>query len=131
MSNLKLKSDENLKVAQILIEKGYYNSSIHCSYYGCFQFMKSILCNNIKIDYEEQDNNNGKDSHDYIFRTLKNKITNRTVEKRFRDNFVSLKSKRKKADYLNELITQDESLIARQESETVIYSLKSVFNKSN
>jgi hypothetical protein len=131
MSNLKIKSDQNLNAAQLLVNNNnndYCNASIHCSYYGCFQFMKSILCNNINITYDIQDNND-KSSHDYIFKTLVDKINSPKIKKQFRVNFMSLKAKRKKADYLNELIKPYESLTAIEESKRVIYNLEHEFGK--
>ena len=131
MGNLKFKSNENLAVAQMLVEKGYYNSSIHCSYYGCFQFMKSILCNRLSISYETQDSNKNSSTHEYIFGRLINKIKNVNNERRFKVAFNSLKDKRKKADYSNELISEDEGLTAIEEAKRVINYLEQEFGKLN
>jgi uncharacterized protein (UPF0332 family) len=47
------KSDFNLQAAEELIKKNLYAPSVHCSYYGCFQKMKSILSQCLRIPYEK------------------------------------------------------------------------------
>jgi len=127
MSYLKLKSDENLYVAQELTGQGRYNTSVHCSYYGCFQFMKCLLCYNLGISYDEQDGLKGSDTHDYIFNLFQNRIYNPWLLRSFRIHFLNLKHKRGKADYKNEIITEEESLTAIEEAKMVIAHLTSVF----
>jgi len=127
MSNLKFKSDENLTAAQLLIEHKKYNSSIHCSYYGCFQYMKCMLCHNVNIGYDKQDEKRGRDTHDFIFGLLLKKMKNVTIEKRFRTNYESLKAKRKKADYANKQINQFDSLSAIEEAKSIIANLNQAF----
>lgn len=41
--NLDDKSKESLSAAKVLIDNSLHNSSIHCSYYSCFQKISSIL----------------------------------------------------------------------------------------
>lgn len=65
MGLVKKKSDDNLKLAQDLIDTRQYNASVHCSYYGCFQFLKCILNHNLKITYSIQ-NEDRRESHNFI-----------------------------------------------------------------
>jgi uncharacterized protein (UPF0332 family) len=53
MPTIANKSDFNLLAADELINKGWYAPSVHCSYYGCFQKMKSILLQRLSIPYEK------------------------------------------------------------------------------
>ncbi|GHT88368.1 hypothetical protein FACS189474_3500 [Bacteroidia bacterium] len=131
MSKLKLKSDENLNAAQLLINNQKYNSSVHCSYYGCFQFMKSILCNNLKIGYNLQDAKKGSDTHDYIFGLLLHTMDNFSMQRKFRSNFSGLKEKRKRADYENALIDITDSLNAIEEARIIMSNLKQAFGPLN
>ncbi|MDL2224044.1 hypothetical protein LJB92_01885 [Bacteroidales bacterium OttesenSCG-928-M06] len=129
MSNLKIKSDENFVAAQELANKSCFNSSVHCSYYGCFQYIKSLLCNNCKLSYDVQNEIRG-DSHDYIYNQVSNRISGSYLT-RFRHNFENLKAKRKKADYLNEIIDADTCTQAIQEARAVVSVLKSTIGGRN
>lgn len=71
MPNIKLKSDENIQAASILVEKGKLSSSIHCYYYSMFQLSMYILCIHHEIDYETQNKESkGIDSHKYVIFSL-------------------------------------------------------------
>ncbi len=55
MGQLRAKSEFNLEAAKVLIDvHNYYAPSVHCSYYACFQFIKSKL-NRIGITYLKMD----------------------------------------------------------------------------
>lgn len=55
MSFLKSKSEFNLDAAKVLIDDyNYYAPSVHCSYYGCFQFIKYKL-NKIGVSNEQME----------------------------------------------------------------------------
>lgn len=63
------KSEENILAAEELISRGYYNSSIHCSYYALFQYMKYILNSRGLCSYAVQDQKtNAHGSHNNILR---------------------------------------------------------------
>jgi hypothetical protein len=49
------------------------------------------------------------------------------LKRKFVSDFDSLKSKRKKADYQNEIITENECLIAMEEAKRIITYLKTSF----
>ncbi len=53
--HLKSKSEFNISAAEELIDRhSYYASSVHCSYYGCFQYIKHKL-NNLGHSYADVD----------------------------------------------------------------------------
>ncbi|HEX5152691.1 MAG TPA: hypothetical protein VFW07_14670 [Parafilimonas sp.] len=70
MEGLKIKSDENIRGAEILntIENRCFASSIHCSYYSCLQYMayvikvKKLISGTLK----EEQNLRKKGSHEII-----------------------------------------------------------------
>jgi uncharacterized protein (UPF0332 family) len=51
MPQLLKKSNENFQAAQFLLKKNLYASSIHCSYYSCFQRVKHCLNTKYNIAY--------------------------------------------------------------------------------
>jgi uncharacterized protein (UPF0332 family) len=131
MSNLKFKSVENLAAAQNLINQRLYNPSVHCSYYGCLQLMKCMLCYKLNISYDKQNDYNGMDTHTYIRNLIYNNLNNRFLKQKFLSDFNSLKVKRRKADYINELITENECLTAMEETKRIITYLKTAFGTLN
>lgn len=71
------KSQENLDSADLLIKNGKYNSSIHCSYYAVFQYIKYALCNSPRnpMSYSNQNLMSlSGSSHVRILRELKNRM---------------------------------------------------------
>lgn len=125
---MKNKANSSLKAAQILINNGQYNSSIHCSYYAVFQYMKYILAN-LKvrsISYEKQDEKH-IDSHEFIIIEIKNRIKKPNDGKDFAEQARILKSCRKTADYHLESFSQDDSLEQKQSAENLISKLKTYF----
>jgi uncharacterized protein (UPF0332 family) len=53
MSELLKKSTENISAASLLIENKLYASSIHCSYYSCFQKLKNVISLAYSCRYED------------------------------------------------------------------------------
>jgi hypothetical protein len=103
------KSKENLEAAQILIDKAYLSSSIHCSYYSCIQFMLHILRSDLKKSEDEISKESKKgsiDSHgfhnwiqNYIFLELANRGKNARIALDFNNLLGSLKKIRVQSDY--------------------------------
>lgn len=94
------KSEENILAAEVLIHEGYYNSSIHCSYYALFQYMKYILNSRGLCSYAVQDQKtNAHGSHNNILEELKGHIKDAALSRKVRDSFRSLKKQRTIADY--------------------------------
>lgn len=126
MSSMKTKSTDNIKLAQELIDSHRFNYSVHCSYYGCLQYIKLILNNKCCVSYETQ-NKDRKESHIYLMNTLGNKIKSPKVLRDIRSKFESLKSKRRKADYYEEFVEDEESMVALDEAKSIIYNINSSF----
>lgn len=51
--SLKAKSEDNVSSAKELIDLKYYGPSVHCSYYGSFQYMKFALRKYNNTTYEQ------------------------------------------------------------------------------
>lgn len=131
MSYLKQKSTFNIDSAQELIKMNYYAPSVHCSYYGCFQFMKYTLKNYNQTTYkdiEQECLNSPRGTHGYIINNilsiLKSKIKDNrefaTVKRKIKD----LKTFRIKSDYFNEQILIDDATRSLDFSETIIRAVK-------
>lgn len=136
MSHLKLKSEHNLLAAEILIENGLHAPSVHCSYYSCFQLSKYALKEFAGIDYiqQEEELNQLKQkqstkfgSHEYVIFKLGNEINRCSKEtyRIFSTNFKILKSFRKKSDYLDEMISDEQSKESLRLSTELVELLKS------
>ena len=89
------KCDLNLRVAHILSQDQNNNdgwtTSIHCSYYAVFQYMKYLLAEKVNnpITYEEQNNQKG-DSHKFILTEIKNRIESSDTARKIRDRVLNL-----------------------------------------
>src|SRR5690606_3102971 len=131
MSYLKQKSTFNIDSAQELIKMNYYAPSVHCSYYGCFQFMKYTLKNYNKTTYEdiEQECKNFPGgTHGYIINNtlslLKSRIKNNRDFANIKRKIKDLKTFRIKSDYFNEQILIDDATKSLEFSETIIITVK-------
>lgn len=109
MRNLKTKSDLNLAAAEVLIDKdnNFHASSVHCSYYGCFQYiiykLDKIGHSKTSIDAAVSSSKYNH-SHKYpiklIIDELKKKVTTDRNYFRDVDNMISdLKVFREDSDY--------------------------------
>jgi uncharacterized protein (UPF0332 family) len=114
MSNWKLKSEKNIKGAELLIRNSLCSSSVHCSYYSNVQLMLHILFTDIgKSESEiESDAKQGSIDENGYHNWLKNTITRELITRDFmivRDfnNFLGqLKALRVKGDYKNSIINE-------------------------
>lgn len=127
---MKSKSNNSLKAAQKLIdtrEDFGYNSSVHCSYYAVFQYMKYVLANTERcIPYSNQDSQ-GENSHNHILNEIVNRISNPRNGRNFKDGVKWLKSERKEADYTLRDIEQDECLECVDKAKGLISKLNQYF----
>ena len=124
------KAHDNLQAAQTLINNGLCTSSVHCSYYAVFQYMKYILAktNRNPVSYEEQKKiTNREDSHEYIVKEIKNRINNPSKARDFLQATRVLKNNRKEADYELKAFSQDESLTCIDDAKGLIMKLKTYF----
>lgn len=106
MSHLLGKSKCNLKVAEALIENNdLYHSSIHCSYYACFQLIKHILTVIRKPAVEVPRENAHTFVRQKIFYFLGEH--DRTAAIYFNNEFVNLHTCRLDCDYENMIIDHE------------------------
>lgn len=98
MSNLLRKSRNNEAATAILIDNGLYATSVHCSYYRCFQHMlhlqAHILPSNVREDWSQG-------SHNGLINRMGAEIRQRdsTASVDFNNAILKLKKLRNKADY--------------------------------
>ncbi|MFV0585853.1 hypothetical protein [Bacteroides reticulotermitis] len=127
MSLIKHKSDENLESAKILNNNKKFASSVHCSYYSILQLMKYALCEKCSIDYDKQNEKREQDSHLYIRDQLLFQLRDTRIKESIKRKFDATKALRRKADYLNENISDIESLDAYDHAEELIKKIKKEF----
>jgi uncharacterized protein (UPF0332 family) len=126
MSYLRQKSDFNIDAAKVLISKGLYAPSVHCSYYSCFQLMKYAIKSFFGTTYKEQtasiSGNPKQSTHkyviDYIIRELKKIEQSREVQN-LRRNIKDLQNFRIEADYENIEINYDNGQKALEKAEEI------------
>lgn len=138
MSYLKIKSEENLKAADHLINKSLYAPSIHCSYYACVQKMLSILQNRMTPQELEKEQNNafselGGGIHSFMINKLcellmKDKKAVKNNESRnFSNEINQLKNIRINADYKDKAISKPLSHDCLMKADELITILNTYF----
>lgn len=127
---MKTKALDNIESAQTLIDCKQFTSSVHCSYYAVFQYMKYMLANttNNPIALVDQDAHKGDSSHEYILTEIKNRIKKdpRTV-RTFTETVRLLKNDRVDADYHSRKFSDIESIICKDHAVGLIANLKTYF----
>jgi hypothetical protein len=134
--HLKSKSEFNISAAELLIDNDNYAPSVHCSYYGSFQYIKSKL-NDIGYTYEEMDKTIGASkispvklsTHGYplslIYNELKTKVSdNGILAHKVKSNMSLLKTYRTVSDYHNEIVDYTKSKEALSLSVEIIKIVK-------
>ncbi len=107
MSRLKEKSLFNIESAKLLIDNNLYCSSVHCSYYSCFQLLKFAIKDFFGIDYDtlsSQIRTSNKNTHQYIIAFVRDEIENNVGQfeaRVFKRKITDLKQFREEADYEN------------------------------
>jgi len=135
LSFLKEKSKFNLEAAKVLIDDyDNYAPSVHCSYYGTFQFISSTL-NRLGETYEKISNDIAASkgtsqplaSHEYPIRLISIKLAAK-VDKFYANNVKNkikdLKTFIRISDYDNVQITYDEGKKALALSNEIISLIK-------
>lgn len=116
--------------AQILIDNKQFTSSVHCSYYAVFQYMKYMLANtpDRPITFATQDAHSGESSHEYILTEIKNRINAKPqMIRTFTQTARLLKSNRVDADYHHKDFSDEESITCRDLANALITNLKTYF----
>ena len=127
---MKSKALKNLDSAQILINGKQYTTSVHCSYYAVFQYMKYMLAHTKinPITLDNQDSQGGKSSHEYILDEIKTRLnTNLKNKRNFIEGIRLLKKDRIDADYEIRDFTQVESIECKDRANGLITNLKTYF----
>lgn len=119
MSFLKEKSNFNFDAAKLLIDRhSCYAPSVHCSYYGVFQYISTTL-NRLGETYEkistEINNSRGTksqlNSHEYPIKLIIDKVIAKSdafYGRDLKNKIKELKAFRKTADYENIQVTIDD-----------------------
>jgi hypothetical protein len=127
--SLKAKSQENIESADLLVVKGYFNASVHCSYYSCLQLIKLALNEKAHIDFVTQyqeSKKSGQSHHYYLGKFVahfKNGVLSREVERQTNE-IKKLKLLRVQADYDPE---QVDALNSRRAVSTAIAFSEFIF----
>jgi hypothetical protein len=105
-NSLKQKALYNIEAADLLVDKGYFDASVHCSYYGCLQLMKLTLKKIGNIDFEvqfkESKATNSGGSHVYYLSKFKDLFPKGRFKEdvdKHTNEIKKLKVLRVKADY--------------------------------
>jgi hypothetical protein len=108
---LRDKATLNFDAARILKESPNYHycSSIHCSYFSCFQIVKYIVIEICRVDdasiynSRKTDPLGTKSGHEYLIEFLRRKLVEKEEVKdasMFKNKITELKSLRTNSDYL-------------------------------
>jgi len=121
MTNWKIKADENIKCAEILINGRKFSSSVHCSYYSNIQLLLHVLHEEFNKTEDQIDEESKKDENGFHI-WLKNYITRELTTRQFmilrdfNNYFGKLKKIRIKADYKNIIISENKAKEAQDAS---------------
>ena len=131
MSFLREKSEQNVSSAKELIELKYYGSSVHCSYYGSFQYMKFALRKFKNVTYEKIEADclgYRSGTHGYVYDNillaLRSKIKDNLDYIYIKRISKDLKTFRTNSDYFNIKISLDDAEKSLKFSEEIISSIK-------
>ena len=129
--HLKSKSEFNIASAELLIESTYYAPSVHCSYYGAYQFSKTVL-NKLGLTYDNlnslaQSNSTVTGSHNILINEISKKYeekTNKLDARELKNSFKLLKAYRHMSDYDNIAVDSTKSNEALRISKEIIKKIK-------
>jgi len=122
------RSNENKNAALLLMGKRNYNGSVVAFYYSVLQRMMYAL-NEVEsnpLPYDQQKPLDGN-IHYFILNEVRSRIANRRESENVKGQFEELFSFRKKADYKEENITQDECVECRTIYDGLISKLNRFF----
>lgn len=123
MEILKAKSNENFKAGLLLLEQGFYDSSIHSFYYSCLQYVLfsfGVDMNNIYYNHQSSEKKEGY--HNFIINNMYKKIykVNTNFAREFQRDMSQLKKLRVTADYKNIKIDNQTSSKAQKLSRYIL-----------
>ncbi len=122
------RSKDNKKAALLLMGKRNYDGSVVAFYYSVLQRMMYSLneTERIPLSYDLQKPLDGN-IHYFVLNEVRRRIVNKKDSENFKDLFEDLFSFRKKADYEEASITQEECVECRAIYENLIYKLDRFF----
>lgn len=139
-SQLSIKSAQNINASSMLIENNLHASSVHCSYYGMFQFMTCKLSHAKEISFDTiRINAKGPGSHNYVISeiidflkekelsTALNEIQKNVVRtnlQKLKGRINDLKNSRKQSDYFDFQVDAVLSTRSLESSKKIITDLK-------
>lgn len=100
------KSNQNLKATELLIQKGYFNTSIHAAYYAVYQIL--ILINK-KVGASTIHINDKQNSHINTINHFKQKFKEHQNINKITSSLHTIRKKRTEADYQDKLIEKEEA----------------------
>ena len=135
--HLKSKSEFNMEAAQVLMDKyDNFPSSVHCSYYGCFQFISHKL-NQLGHTYEDVANaitaskatRIKLSTHDYPIKLIQKELTVKLKDdgylgREVKDKMKLLKTFRTLSDYKNVVVDSPKGREALKISKEVLNIIK-------
>jgi uncharacterized protein (UPF0332 family) len=137
MSNfLQIKSDNNVKASQTLLNQDLCASSVHCAYYACVQYMLHILytkqgMTEESIHEDQKEGSNELEGGYHVWLIYKFELLllqlrgdQGKTARTFASDIGQLKGLRTKADYKNVEITAKQAKRAYETSEAIIKILK-------
>jgi len=89
--------------------------------------LNSLSNEKSRITYEQQNENKGNDSHNYILEEITNRVGNSRDKRYINQEFRALKQERVSSDYEGITIEADRSTDIKQLTESLIYKLKNSF----
>lgn len=124
------KSDENFEAAKNLKEFELYSSCIHCAYYSSFELVLHILFN-IYSESEELNFEEKLISHNVRINSIRQKLYKKVEDKKevidFSNKIRDLKLLRKKADYEQIKIFNEDSKKAIRFASYINKTLSNIF----
>jgi uncharacterized protein (UPF0332 family) len=138
MPELLKKSVQNISAASLLIENELYASSVHCSYYSCFQKLKNVISLAYSCKYEDLEielrdlnsklkTNQRLGTHEFfINRKLFDLIKREKEDHRIINEINDIKSFRTDSDYKNVAISLKKAQDALSKSKIVIEKLNTL-----
>lgn len=128
MSNFLQKAQNNDNASGILIENGLYATSVHCSYYRCFQYMmhlqKHSFTTNVREDWSQGSHN------DLINRVSREmRVKDAVASVNFNNDILKLKKLRNKADYEEPMFDAGTSREAQRMATGIVQLFQRVFGK--
>jgi hypothetical protein len=128
ISQLSNKSEINKAAAELLQDKSYYPSVVHCAYYSCIQLMKHILLftlNKTEAEIANEVRNSGEGSHEIMINNINGHLRSNNKDwKTFNSSINQLKRLRVNADYENIQIDSTKGSNSILLSNTVLKHLK-------